>query len=203
MESISELKTISFLINKTNMGNTNVFFTFKTKEQWIAFGEKFFSEMEFTKNSHITKKLTHMNKPFNEWVQVMYDYNIPETIGAFSFVQLQSENTMRLLNDWIKENHYDKNYFLRDNHGDRINMDLDTLLECWSDNKNKSMETQTKTLEQLQSEYEETIRMVMEFKKKRESNPNNSEELDNDIQNGYDILENLSREIVYLENKFK
>ena len=185
------------------MANINVFFTFKTKEQWIAFGEKFFSEMEFTKNSYITKKLTHMNKPFNEWVQVMYDYNIPETIGAFSFVQLQSENTMRLLNDWIKENHYDKNYFLRDNHGDRINMDLDTLLECWSDNKNESMETQTKTLEQLQSEYEETIRMVMEYEKKRESNPNNSEELDNDIQNGYDILENLSREIEYLENKFK
>ena len=65
------------------------------------------------------------------------------------------------------------------------------------------METQTKTLEQLQSEYEETNRMVMEYEKKRESNPNNSEELDYDIQNGYDILENLSREIEYLENKSK
>ena len=119
------------------MNKINVNFSFETKEQWSNFSEKFFSNSEFIKCSPVAKKLSEHKATFNEVIQDYFNKEIDFILDTMVYFKTQSEKTLRLLNDWIKENNYTNNYTIRDNKGNRMGMDLDELFEWWSDHKNK------------------------------------------------------------------
>ena len=55
------------------------------------------------------------------------------------FIETKSAKLLKCLNEFIKEHHYENNYTLRDNWGNRMKTDIDGLLEWW--------ESQTKVKE--------------------------------------------------------
>jgi hypothetical protein len=114
------------------MIKVNVFFRFNTKEEWIEFGQKFIQRKEFVKYSNIFEILNKRHQNYTDFVNEIYESGFPDIISCYIIMETKSEKTLRLLNDWIKENHYEGHYTLRDNWANKFRMDLDGLLKWWS-----------------------------------------------------------------------
>ena len=110
------------------MVKVNVYFKFETQEKWIDFGEKFFAEKEFIKHSPFAQQIIAHNEQFRN---IVLSGKCDIIISCRSYIETKSAKTLKLLNEWIKENNYYNNYYLRDNWGNRMGMDIDSLLEWW------------------------------------------------------------------------
>lgn len=113
------------------MIETTVFFDFdENKDEWIAFAEKFeklLDEKEFKNNS-----LESLIKKFGSLKNVIEFSSSTDSLWLYLnaiFISTRSRKTLCKLNEWIKENHYESNYCLWDNWGNRMHMDLDELLK--------------------------------------------------------------------------
>lgn len=111
------------------MITTCVFFDFETKEQWIMFGEKFLIRKEFLKHTPLLVILKERNETFIEFVEYSYKRYSGCLISCVLGITTKSEKTLRKLSEFIKENHYENNYRLTDDWGNKLCMDLDGLFK--------------------------------------------------------------------------
>ena len=128
------------------MMKVNVLFYFETQEQWLDFGKKFFNHKEFEQDSPIWKGLKERNQIFEQVVNEVFNTAENEEkkihinnifFQSIVYFSTKSEKRLKNLYKFIKENHYENKYGIRDNWGNRFYMDLDGLLEWWSEVKNQ------------------------------------------------------------------
>ena len=115
---------------------------FYTKEEWITFAQKLYSNKQFVKYMKGKKYLSHYNLSVEDYINDVYNKckndseEIEEVIiGSMLGIKTQSTKTLKLLNEFLKENHYENNYTIwRESHGstDRMHMTLDELLDKYS-----------------------------------------------------------------------
>ena len=117
------------------MFNTFIYFDFETKSEWIDFANKLSSKNEFIKYLYTERKFNKRNLTFADLVEFYSDDLI--FVSLCFCIKTRSEKTLRQLNDWIKDNHYESNYEVRDNWGNRMKMNLDKLFEYCSNIANK------------------------------------------------------------------
>jgi hypothetical protein len=104
----------------------------------MDFGNKFFNQFnqkEFIKYSPIIKGLKEMNE-FSCLVERYFEDDISIMLGCYVYITTKSEKVLKKVYEFIKENHYENNYKLRDNWGGKL-YKFDKLFEWWSDIKNK------------------------------------------------------------------
>ena len=118
------------------MWNTHVSFYFETEEKWIEFRNKIRDRKEFIRYFQLPQEMLHLN-----------DSNLPHYDGfknpsdqfiyysCLYSILTRSEKTLKKLNEWIKENHYESNYRLGDNWGNKLRMSLDELFELYDNRK--------------------------------------------------------------------
>ena len=119
------------------MINVTVFFDFKTKEEYIDFGEKYFNQKEFIKYTPLVEILKEGNKTFNGFVEEMDNKEQFFMIGGLFHLHTKSEKVLRKLNEFMKEHHYEHNYQIRDNWGNKLRVSFDELFKWWSEIKNE------------------------------------------------------------------
>lgn len=119
---------------------TNVQFSFNTKEEWIEFYKYFTMHKLFVRYSPMCKKMNEHYADFESAVIHFFDkLEKPWFLDSMVFIETKSAKLLKSLNEFIKEHHYENNYTLRDNWGNRMKTDIDGLLEWW--------ESQTKVKE--------------------------------------------------------
>ena len=115
------------------MKRITVYFQFKTKKEWIAFGEKYRNKKEFIKYTPMIALKENIWSSFNDFVEYVYK-NRKEPSHYISHIlslTTQSEKTLRNLSEFIKENHYENNYYLTNGKGKIMNLKFDTLFDWW------------------------------------------------------------------------
>ena len=104
------------------MKTTNVFFDFQTKDEWIIFCQKILSGKEFEKNFPAVFNIS--KKCGTEYIiELFYKEEVLAALTYLFYFSTRSKKTLTKLIDWIKENHYENNYVLRDMRGNKIYMD--------------------------------------------------------------------------------
>ena len=117
------------------MITTYVYFDFETKSEWIDFANKLSCKNEFTKYLSTERRFNKQNLSFADLVEY---YSDDLCLVSICFcITTRSEKTLRKLNDWIKDNHYESNYELRDLWGNRMKMNLEKLFEYCRNRANK------------------------------------------------------------------
>lgn len=113
---------------------TKVFFEFKTEEQWFDFLKKFSEHKEFVQvYSSQLKHLLEQNDMSEETVNfVELGKKLIHILIFVPFLELNSKESVQCLLNFIKENHYENNYQLRDDC-DKLRMTISELLEIISD----------------------------------------------------------------------
>ena len=120
------------------MWNTHVSFYFETEEKWIEFRDKIRNRKEFTRYFLSPQEMLHLNDsnlPHHDGLKNPSDHLI--FYSCLYSIFTRAEKTLKQLNEWIKENHYESNYRLRDNWGNKFRMSLDELIELY-DNRKKN-----------------------------------------------------------------
>ena len=112
------------------MMTTYVYFDFETKSEWIDFANKLSCKNEFRKYLYYEGKINKDNLSVADLVE-RYSDNLLLISICFCVIT-RSEKTLRKLNDWIKDNHYESNYEVCDNWGNNMKMNLDKLFEYCS-----------------------------------------------------------------------
>lgn len=108
------------------MITVKVFFNFNTKDEWIEFGKKFYSIKEF--EPYIPQ--FDFVKEFKTIDELVEELNLCSCICyELTSIQTKSKEILKLVNEFIKKNHYEKNYQLRDKWSDKLYMSLDELLK--------------------------------------------------------------------------
>ena len=116
---------------------------FYTKEEWITFAQKLYSNKEFVKYMRGKEYLSsHYNLSVEDYINDVYNKckndseEIEEVIiGSMLGIKTQSTETLKLLNEFLKENHYENNYIIwheKHESADRMHMTLDELLDKYS-----------------------------------------------------------------------
>lgn len=117
-----------------------VFFEFEeNKDEWIVFAEKFEKWLnEKGVKSNSLERLIEKFGSLKNWVDFCFNNSDADFWVAVYAICLttRSRKTLSKLNEWIKENHYESKYYLRNKNGSRMGMDLDELFE-WSDERKK------------------------------------------------------------------
>jgi len=113
----------------------------KTKEEYLELAQKLYAEKRFVKYidyEHISRSFVN-KQTIEEQINEIYDMeNFPyknRFVGVFLSIHTKSPKILKLLNEFIKNNHYDGKYEIwRCNyklHGE-MPMTLDELLEKYS-----------------------------------------------------------------------
>lgn len=107
------------------MITVKVYFDFDTKDEWIEFGKKFYSIKEFE------PYIPHFDvvREFKTIDELVEELNFCSCSYKFTSIETKSKKILKLVNEFIKENHYEKNYQLRDKWSDKLYMSLDELLK--------------------------------------------------------------------------
>ena len=122
------------------------FYGFNTREEWVSFAQKLYAEKKLAKLTHFeqvgknNKKWRKQFENFGDWINRCFDeldkldkndYDTEDTISNTLFVfsnflsiDTNSRGILKLLNDFIKRNHYENNYCI---HG--LDITIDELLE--------------------------------------------------------------------------
>ena len=105
-------------------------FNFDTKQEWIDFYSKFTQHDEFVKHSPVCKNIAEHDSDFD--FEKMLDFFIEHEylfiLESRAFIMTKSPKLLKSLNEFISENHYEKNYSIRDKHNDKIAASIDELL---------------------------------------------------------------------------
>ena len=124
------------------MSEITVFFEFEeNKDEWIVFAEKF--EKWLNEKGVKSNSLEHLIKKFGSlknWVDFCFNNSDADFWVAVYAIYLttRSRKTLSKLNEWIKENHYESKYYLRNKNGNRMGMDLDELFEWYDERKKRN-----------------------------------------------------------------
>ena len=116
---------------------------FYTKEEWITFAQKLYGNKQFVKYMRGKEYLSsHYNLSVEDYINDVYNKckndseEIEEVIiGSMLGIKTQSTKTLKLLNEFLKENHYENNYTIwreSDGSADIMHMTLDELLDKYS-----------------------------------------------------------------------
>ncbi len=108
------------------MEKIRVYFEFNTKEEWVEFGNKFYFKKEF---EPYIPQIDYV-KRFESVDEMVDELNLTScVVYELQSLQTNSKKILELLNEFIKENHYEKYYKLRDKDCNKIYMSLDELLK--------------------------------------------------------------------------
>ena len=127
------------------MITVTVFFNFSTKEEWLEFGKKILNQKWIKSYTPIVEILQKKNKSYEEFVNSLFAPKQIDTdsilddalllLSCIFHITTKSEKVLRKLNEYVRESHYENNYQLRDNWGNKLYMSFDELFKWWKDNK--------------------------------------------------------------------
>lgn len=113
------------------MIKVNVIFNFESVEKWIEFRDNIRHEEKFTRCFTFPQEMLQLNEPtlpFQDREDI--NDNLHHYSSLYS-ISTRSKKTLKKLNEWVKDNHYESNYILFDIYGDGLGTSLDELFELY------------------------------------------------------------------------
>lgn len=110
-----------------------VLFDFHTKDEWINFSKKLLSDKDFKKYVMLFELVKKKYGTVEDYIEYCCSKDNFVSVAVAHCMTTRSIKTLNKLNDWLKDNHYESNYELRDNWGNELGMGLDELLNTQND----------------------------------------------------------------------
>jgi len=88
------------------------FHGFKSKEEWLSLAQKLYAEKKFVKYIFCEAKNWKDGQSIEDYIEGVYDDGWRDGIGILLSIKTKSMKILKLLNDFIKRNHYEsKNHW--------------------------------------------------------------------------------------------
>lgn len=109
------------------------FHGFKSKEEWLSLAQKLYAEKKFVKYIFCEAKNWINGQSIEDYIGGVYDDGWRDGIGIALSIRTKSMKMLKLLNDFIKRNHWESNYAIWKKGSDfSLPITLDELLEEYS-----------------------------------------------------------------------